>query len=154
MALQSSTQRGGVPSTADYIREATTLESSGSGDGRPARKGGVMHPLSRSLDARACRFAAWKWVSSEYNLLDVILTNERTEHMTSARKAEANRQNALKSTGPKTPEGKDAIRLNALSHGLLSKEILLPGEDEEALRELAERLGRSCSQWGSWRSSS
>ena len=60
--------------------------------------------------------------------------------MTSEKKAEANRRNALKSTGPKTPEGKDAVRLNALKHGLLSQEILLPGEDEEALRELGEHL--------------
>src|ERR671914_800703 len=60
--------------------------------------------------------------------------------MSSARKAAANRQNALKSTGPKTPDGKAAVRLNALRHGLLSEEILLPGEDEEALRELGERL--------------
>jgi hypothetical protein len=60
--------------------------------------------------------------------------------MTSARKAEANRQNAQKSTGPKTPEGKAAVSLNALKHGLLSNEILLPGEDEEALRELDESL--------------
>ena len=60
--------------------------------------------------------------------------------MTSDKKAEANRRNALKSTGPKTPEGKAAVRLNALKHGLLSQEILLPGEDEEALRELGERL--------------
>src|SRR5215216_7726585 len=60
--------------------------------------------------------------------------------MTSDRRAEANRRNALRSTGPKTPEGKAAIRLNALRHGLLSREILLPGEDEEALRELGEHL--------------
>jgi hypothetical protein len=60
--------------------------------------------------------------------------------MTSDRKAEANRRNALKSTGPKTPEGKAAVRLNALRHGLLSQEILLPGEDEEALRELGQNL--------------
>jgi hypothetical protein len=60
--------------------------------------------------------------------------------MTSDRKAEANRQNARKSTGPKTPEGKAAVRLNALKHGLLSQEILLPGEDEEALRELGQNL--------------
>ena len=101
-----------------------------------------MQPLFRCLDAltRACHFAAWKWDSSEYHLLDVILTNERNEHMTSARKAEANRQNALKSTGPKTPAGKAAVRLNALTRGLLSEEILLPGEDEVALRELAESL--------------
>jgi hypothetical protein len=60
--------------------------------------------------------------------------------MTSDKQIDANRQNALRSTGPKTPEGKDAVRLNALKHGLLSKETLLPGEDEEALRELGERL--------------
>jgi hypothetical protein len=60
--------------------------------------------------------------------------------MTSDKKTQANRRNALKSTGPKTPEGKDAVRLNALKHGLLSQEILLPGEDEEALRELGEHL--------------
>ncbi len=60
--------------------------------------------------------------------------------MTSEKKAESNRRNALKSTGPKTPEGKAAVRLNALRHGLLSKEILVPGEDEEALKELGERL--------------
>jgi hypothetical protein len=60
--------------------------------------------------------------------------------MTSDKKAEANRRNALKSTGPRTPEGKAAIRLNALRHGLRSEEILLPGEDEEALRELDQYL--------------
>jgi hypothetical protein len=42
--------------------------------------------------------------------------------MTSAKKAQANRQNALKSTGPKTPEGKAAIHLNAVRHGLSSQE--------------------------------
>jgi hypothetical protein len=60
--------------------------------------------------------------------------------MTSERKAEANRRNALKSTGPRTPEGKAAVRLNAIRHGLLSREALLSGEDPEALRELGEHL--------------
>jgi hypothetical protein len=60
--------------------------------------------------------------------------------MTSDRKAEANRQNALKSTGPKTLEGKTAVPLNAVKHGLLSDQVLLPDEDEDALRELSERL--------------
>jgi len=60
--------------------------------------------------------------------------------MTSEKKAQANRRNALKSTGPKTQEGKSAVRLNALRHVLRSEEILLRGEDEEALRELGERL--------------
>ncbi len=60
--------------------------------------------------------------------------------MTSARKAQANRRNALKSIGPKTPEGMAAVCLNAVKHGLLSREVLLPGEDEAALTELSERL--------------
>lgn len=60
--------------------------------------------------------------------------------MTSPKKAEANQQNALKSTGPKTLEGKAAVRLNAVKHGLHSEQILLPDEDEDALRELSERL--------------
>ena len=60
--------------------------------------------------------------------------------MTSDKQAKANRRNALKSTGPKTPEGKDAVRHNTLRHGLLSRDVLLPGEDEDALMELGERL--------------
>jgi hypothetical protein len=60
--------------------------------------------------------------------------------MTSEKQARANRRNALKSTGPKTPDGKAAIRYNATKHGLLSREVLLPGEDENTLRELGELL--------------
>jgi hypothetical protein len=60
--------------------------------------------------------------------------------MTSDKKIEANRENALKSTGPRTPEGKDAVRLNAMRHGLRSKEVLLPGEEADALRELDKNL--------------
>lgn len=51
----------------------------------------------------------------------------------------ANRENAKKG-GVKTAEGKAVARLNALKHGLLSQEILLTGENEEALAELEERL--------------
>src|SRR5918997_5279001 len=60
--------------------------------------------------------------------------------MTSDKQVRANQRNALKSTGPKTPKGKAAIRHNALKHGLLSLEVLLPGEDEAALKELGESL--------------
>jgi hypothetical protein len=60
--------------------------------------------------------------------------------VTSDKQIQANRRNALMSTGPKTPQGKAAARQNALRHGLLSAEMLLPGEDEAALRELSERL--------------
>ena len=60
--------------------------------------------------------------------------------MTSEKQIRANRRNALKSTGPKTPEGKAIVRLNARTHGLRSQEILFPGEDEDALKGLNENL--------------
>ena len=60
--------------------------------------------------------------------------------MTSDKQIQANRRNALKSTGPKTPEEKAAVRLNANKHGLRSQKVLLPGEDEPALEELDENL--------------
>lgn len=60
--------------------------------------------------------------------------------MTSDKQTEANRRNAQKSTGPKTSEGKAAVRYNAIKHGLLSQDVILRGEDEAALRELDELL--------------
>ena len=60
--------------------------------------------------------------------------------MTSDKQIQANRRNALKSTGPKTSEGKAAVRMNARTHGLRSQEVLLPEEDGEALMELDENL--------------
>ena len=33
-------------------------------------------------------------------------------------------------------EGKRAVRLNGLRHGLLSRDVVLPGEDEKAFEEL------------------
>src|SRR5919107_635624 len=60
--------------------------------------------------------------------------------MMSNQQANVNRRNALKSTGPNTSEGKAVVRYNATKHGLLSRDVLLPGEDEEALKELDEDL--------------
>jgi hypothetical protein len=42
---------------------------------------------------------------------------------------EANRINAQKSTGPRTPEGKEKASHNALKHGLLAKDVVVMGED-------------------------
>ncbi len=58
----------------------------------------------------------------------------------SPRKIEANRGNALRSTGPKTPEGKNTVRWNALQHGLLSREVLLQGESKKELIAFGDRL--------------
>ncbi|MCU0916183.1 MAG: hypothetical protein MUC88_16715, partial [Planctomycetes bacterium] len=51
--------------------------------------------------------------------------------MTSAAQIAANRANAQKSTGPRTPEGKAKISWNAVKHGLLAREGIIRGEDAE-----------------------
>jgi hypothetical protein len=55
-------------------------------------------------------------------------------------KTQVNRSNALKSTGPRTPEGKAVVAWNAVKHGLLSREVLLPEENRAAFRALATGL--------------
>jgi hypothetical protein len=51
----------------------------------------------------------------------------------------ANRINARKG-GVKTAAGKKAVRLNAVSYGIFSSEVLLPGEDAKLLSQLRENL--------------
>jgi hypothetical protein len=53
--------------------------------------------------------------------------------MISERQADVNRQNAKKSTGPRTPAGKAVVALNGMKHGLLSRESLVKGESEADL---------------------
>ena len=60
--------------------------------------------------------------------------------MISERQAKANRQNAPMSTGPRTPAGKAAVALNAVRHGLLSRESLVKGESEADLVDFGKRL--------------
>jgi hypothetical protein len=54
--------------------------------------------------------------------------------MTSYRQIEANRRNALKSTGPKTAPGKEHSRRNALHHGLTAETVIGALEDAEDYR--------------------
>src|SRR4029077_12703443 len=51
--------------------------------------------------------------------------------MTSSARIEANRRNCQRSTGPKTEDGKNRSRLNAVKHGMTSQTDVLPGEDRE-----------------------
>ena len=60
--------------------------------------------------------------------------------MTSERQKAANRANALHSTGPRTSEGKAAVRFNAFRHGLLAQDAVLPGEDVDAFEDLWNRV--------------
>ncbi len=56
-------------------------------------------------------------------------THCRRVRAISAAKIEANRRNALKSTGPTTDAGKQASSRNAIKHGLFSATLVLPEED-------------------------
>jgi hypothetical protein len=51
--------------------------------------------------------------------------------MTSYRQIEANRGNALKSSGPKTEAGKQVSRCNAVRHGLTAETVIVALEDAE-----------------------
>lgn len=63
--------------------------------------------------------------------------------MDAERRREINRENARKSTGPRTAEGKARSSSNAVRHGILSKRLLLPKEDPVKLRELYHGLRKS-----------
>lgn len=60
--------------------------------------------------------------------------------MTSNRQVAANRANASRSTGPKSKEGKIAVRLNASKHGLLARDVVLPDEDANAFETLRNAI--------------
>jgi hypothetical protein len=51
--------------------------------------------------------------------------------MASPAQIAANRANALLSTGPATPEGKSAVRLNAIKYGIHAESIVIPGENPD-----------------------
>src|SRR6202023_530008 len=60
--------------------------------------------------------------------------------MATDKQFEANRQNAQKSTGPKTPEGRAAVRLNGVTHGLTAETIVLKGESQSDFTNLLASL--------------
>jgi hypothetical protein len=60
--------------------------------------------------------------------------------MATLKQIDANRRNALKSTGPRTPEGKAAVSMNALKHGLRARSVVLPNENAEEFHQLCDDL--------------
>ncbi len=60
--------------------------------------------------------------------------------MTSNKKIDANRANAKKSTGPKTPGGKALSRFNAQKFGAFAAQPIIRGEDSDEHAELVAQL--------------
>ena len=60
--------------------------------------------------------------------------------MTSLKQIEANRRNALKSTGPRSEEGKQRSSRNALRHGLTAETVIEPLEDPEDYKLFEEAI--------------
>ncbi|WZO98958.1 hypothetical protein EP7_000549 [Isosphaeraceae bacterium EP7] len=57
----------------------------------------------------------------------------------SQKRIDANRRNALRSTGPKTVEGKEKSRRNSLVHGLAGEGVVLPKDETAAACARAEQ---------------
>jgi hypothetical protein len=70
--------------------------------------------------------------------------NEGTTESLTPKRLEANRRNARKSTGPRTTEGKAIVSMNAIKHGMLSRQVVVRGmqvhERPKEFQELRQRL--------------
>jgi len=55
-------------------------------------------------------------------------------------RATINRANSQHSTGPRTEAGKQRSSLNALTHGLTAKSVVVPAEEEAAYQQLCTRF--------------
>jgi len=60
--------------------------------------------------------------------------------MVNEKQNEANRQNALLSTGPKTDEGKTIVSQNAVKHGIFSQEVVITKGDGKENKDEYEQL--------------
>lgn len=65
--------------------------------------------------------------------------NSNTNSNISDARLRANRENAKKSTGAKSPEGKKRSSLNATRHGILSQVVHLPEEEMKSYDEFTAR---------------
>jgi hypothetical protein len=66
----------------------------------------------------------------------------------SERRVQANRRNALRSTGPTTARGKRTVARNAIKHGFLAREVVITaGDGKEDLNEFHDIVERLCEQY-------
>ena len=80
-------------------------------------------------------------VDADRNEVEAVYGQDRGQPSVSPRKVQANRENALKSTGPRTVEGKYMSSQNAVQHGLLAtKHLVLPVEQQAELDSLCDHL--------------
>jgi len=60
--------------------------------------------------------------------------------MATEKQIEANRLNAQKSTGPKSPEAKAKVSMNSLRHGMRARALVLRSENEGRFHQLCDEL--------------
>src|ERR1700676_1398567 len=92
-------------------------------------------PNSRCI--RACVSASRAIIRTQRRMKNrgTSPSNSTSKPPVSERKAAANRANAQRSTGPRTPKGKAASSLNALRHGILARaafNVSIEGEERRA----------------------
>jgi len=80
----------------------------------------------------------------EETLPAASLTRVKPPRRVSERKLKANRENAKKSTGPRSARGKAFSRRNAVKHGLCAKDLFpllqLPTENEQDFLDFHDQL--------------
>src|SRR6476620_6856475 len=72
--------------------------------------------------------------------MSAVATIQPPPSARSDRRAAANRLNAIKSTGPRTPEGKARAALNALKTGCFARTPMLPGEEPAELEAFVAEI--------------
>ena len=69
-----------------------------------------------------------------------IPTKKRGPYKVSQKRIDANRRNSMRSTGPRSREGRAASSMNNCSHGMRSTQKVLPGESQELFDDLEKEL--------------
>ena len=103
-----------------------------SGNGEPESQGAEVSPSNGKAEATS---------EVSRSLSTQPSGNSAGEQPASQRRVEANRKNALHSTGPKSQHGKDVASRNSLRHGLLAKSVvIMRGPVKENQAEFEELL--------------